>query len=134
MSENKYEIVEITPDELTQCVSLWDDVNDTRLVERKTFAYKTGGEYVGGCALFERYEKCGHLSHFVVRNDLRGQGIGSRILEFAINHLKEMGMGIMRLHVNKDNTSAIRLYERYGFKYAEDVTAEKIAMVKTLAE
>ena len=104
------------------------------MIDRKTFAYRTGGEYVGGCALFERYEKCGHLSHFVVRSDLRGQGIGSRILEFAIKHLKEMGMEIMRLHVNKDNPSAIRLYERYGFKYAEDVTPEKIAMVKKLTE
>lgn len=132
ISESDYEIIEIAPDELSKCVSFWGDATDTRLITRKTFAYKTGGEYVGGCALFERYEKCGHFSHFFVRSDLRGQGIGSRILAFAIEHLKEMGMEIMRLHVDKDNLRAIKLYEKYGFLYSGDATPEKMIMIKEL--
>jgi len=130
--DKEFEIVELTLNDLPKCSSFWEVMNDSRLVDRKTFAYKIGDEYVGGCALFKRYEKCGHLSHFSVRSDLRGNGIGSRILEFAINHFKETGMEIMRLHVFKNNPDAIRLYERYGFKNTEDITPEKIAMIKTL--
>jgi len=127
------EIVEVTPNDLPKCSSFWQNTDsDTRLIERATFAYKIGDEYVGGCALFERYEKCGHLSHFNVRSDLRGKGIGSRILEFAIKHLKEIDMEIMRLHVLKNNLSAIRLYERYGFEYFEDLSPEKIVMLRKL--
>ena len=128
----EHEIIEILPDELPECVSFWGDGNDSRLIERKTFVYKMGDEYVGGCALFERHEKCGHFSHFFVRSDLRGQGIGSCLLEFAIEHLKEMGMKIMRLHVDKDNLRAIRLYEKYGFVYSGDATPEKMIMLKEL--
>ncbi|MDD2361847.1 MAG: GNAT family N-acetyltransferase [Oscillospiraceae bacterium] len=128
---NKYEILEITPDELPKCSSFWN-INDTRLIERKVFAYKIDDEYVGGCALFVRYEKCGHFSHFDVRSDLRGNGIGSRILEFAIQYFKDIGMEKMRLHVLKDNKSAIRLYKKYAFEYVEDITPEKIVMIKIL--
>ena len=127
----EYKIIELTPDDLPKCSSFWD-VNDSRLVSRKIFAYKIGDEYIGGFALFERYEKCGHFSNFNVRSDLRGNGIGSRILEFAIKYLKETGMEIMRLNVFKNNPSAIKLYSRYGFVHAEDMTPEKIAMIKTL--
>ncbi len=128
---NGYEIIELTPDDLPKCTSFWY-VDDSRLFKRKIFAYKIGDEYVGGCALFERYEKCGHFSHFAIRSDLRGNGIGSRILEFAIQYFKDMGMEKMRLHVFKDNPSAIRLYKRHGFEHAEDITPEKIAMTKIL--
>ena len=128
----KFEIVELTPSGLQKCASFWDDINDTRLTDRQTFVYKMGGECVGGCALFERYEKCGHFSHFVVRSDLRGKGIGSKLIEFAINYFKEAGMEIMRLHVDENNPSAIRLYERYSFKRAENITPEKFIMIKIL--
>lgn len=48
--------------------------------------------------------------------DHRGQGIGGRLLEYAITHVD----GDIKLHVEYDNP-AKRLYERLGFtnKYAE---------------
>jgi len=131
-SMKEYQIIEITPDELSKCVSFWGDGNDSRLIERNTFVYKRGSEYVGGFALFERYEKCGHFSHFFVKSDLRGQGIGSSLLEFAIEHLKKTGMEVMRLHVDKDNLRAIKLYEKYGFVYSGDASPDKMIMLKEL--
>lgn len=128
---NDYEIVEVKPEDLQRCSSFWY-VDDSRLVERKAFAYKVGDEFVGGCALFVRYEKCGHFSHFFVRSDLRGKGIGSRILDFAIQYFKNIGMEKMRLHVYKDNPDAIRLYKRYGFEQIEETASGKIIMIKQL--
>lgn len=131
-SMKNYAIIEITPDELPKCISFWGDGNDRRLIERNTFVYKRDSEYVGGFALFERYEKCGHFSHFYVRNDLRGQGIGSSLLEFAIERLKEMSMEVMRLHVDKNNPRAIKLYEKYGFVYSGEAGLDKMIMLKEL--
>ena len=131
-SMKEYQIIEIIPDELPKCVSFWGDGSDSRLIERNTFVYKRGDEYVGGFALFERYAKCRHFSHFFVRSDLRGQGIGSSLLEFAIEHLKKTGMEVMRLHVSKDNLKAIKLYEEYGFIYSGDASPDKMIMLKEL--
>lgn len=134
---NDYEFVELTPDDLPKCSSFWGYPN-TRLEEflksgvRKVFAYKIGDEYVGGCALIIGNKQSGHFSDFFVREDLRGKGIGSRILEFAINCFKDKSIKTIRLHVFKNNPSAIKLYEKYGFKHFEDMTPEKIAMIKTL--
>ena len=144
MNECKYDIVELTTNELYKCESFWDNGGnneDSRLAklmnigERRAFAYKINNVYVGGCAISIRKNEqgqYGHLSYLAVRNDLRNNGIGSSIINFAINHLRELGIKIMRLNVNKDNSSAIRLYERYGFTYAEDITPEKIAMIKSI--
>jgi len=133
----EYEIVELTLTDLVRCSSFWWYPN-ARLEEflksgsRKVFAYKTGEEYVGGCALIIGQNQNGHFSDFFVREDLRGKGIGSRILEFAINRFKEKNIKTIRLHVLKDNQSAIRLYTKYGFTYLEDITPEKIAMIKNI--
>lgn len=134
---NEYEIVELTLDDLPKCSSFWGYPN-TRLEEflnsgtRKVFAYKIGDEYVGGCALIIREAQRGHFSDFVVREDLSGIGIGSRILEFAIDLFKEKSIKTIRLHVFKDNSIAIKLYTKYGFKHFEDMTPEKIAMIKDI--
>lgn len=59
----------------------------------------------------------GHLLLFIaVRPDLRGLGIGARIIQAACQDLD----GAVKLHVEYDNP-AKRLYERLGFvsKYAE---------------
>ncbi|MDD4124847.1 MAG: GNAT family N-acetyltransferase [Eubacteriales bacterium] len=141
---NTYEIIELTVNDLRKCESFWDNDgsdDDSRLAglmkcgERKAFAYMTGGDYVGGFAVSIRNNesgKYGHFSYFSVRSDLRNNGIGSRILDFAAEYLRKNGIKAMRLNVYKDNPSAIRLYERNGFKYAEDITPEKIAMIKAL--
>jgi ribosomal protein S18 acetylase RimI-like enzyme len=134
---NEYEIVELTINDLPECSSFWGYPN-TRLEEflksgaRKVFAYKAGDEYVGGCALIIRENQTGHFSDFFVREDLRGKGIGSRILESAINCFRDKGIKTIRLHVNKDNSSAIRLYVKYSFEHFEDMTPEKIAMIRTV--
>lgn len=135
-----YEMVEVTVHDLYKCKSFWVN-GDQRLTnlmnsgERRAFAYKTGGDYVGGCAISIRsneYGKYGHFSYFSVRSDLRNNGIGSRILDFAVDYLEKLGIQTMRLNVYKDNPDAIRLYERNGFTYAEDLSPEKIAMIKKL--
>ncbi len=57
---------------------------------------------------FPRY----HLSYIAVDPRARGRGVGSILLEEAIR----VTDGDVSLHVDTDNESAIRLYEKFGFQ------------------
>lgn len=128
-------IVELTVSELDGCAAFWDIpaklAEPMRNGKKKAFAYKIDGNFVGGCALSIK-DDCGHLSYFSVAPDFRGKGIGSHIIDFAEKYFKKIGIGKMSLHVDKDNSDAIRLYERKGFIYECDATSERIAMIKIL--
>lgn len=56
------------------------------------------------------------LVYIATRKDLRGQGIGKKLMEYAIEQAK----GNIALHVEPDNPARY-LYEKYGFtnKYLE---------------
>lgn len=51
------------------------------------------------------------IHSFVVKPKYRNKGYGSKLLDMAIH------CGGNKLFVHKDNKRAIRLYERFGFKY-----------------
>ena len=58
----------------------------------------------------------GEIALFAVREDLRRLGIGSKLLEALMEKGREKGTERLTLEVRKSNESAIRLYEKYGFK------------------
>ena len=49
----------------------------------------------------------------------RGRGLGSILLQHAARGFQTIGLTRMHLEVTTDNTAAIRLYERMGFKKSE---------------
>lgn len=51
-----------------------------------------------------------------VHKDLRGQGIGKRLLEAALAHAKDVGLEKVELQVYTDNGPAIKLYDNAGFE------------------
>ncbi len=55
------------------------------------------------------------LHDFYVIPSFRGQGIGSRLLEYVKNYVKENGNGEIMLQTSKENYNAQRLYEKHGF-------------------
>jgi GNAT superfamily N-acetyltransferase len=50
------------------------------------------------------------------RADLRGRGIGARMIEFAIAEAKGRGVRLVQLTSNAARKDAHRFYERLGFK------------------
>ena len=58
----------------------------------------------------------GEIALFAVREDLRRSGIGSKLLETLMEKGREKGAERFTLEVRKSNDSAIRLYEKFGFK------------------
>lgn len=49
------------------------------------------------------------------RSDLRGRGIGTALMEFAVSRARERGCGMVQLTTNKARPEARRFYERLGF-------------------
>ena len=56
------------------------------------------------------------------------RGIGSYILDFLVLYAKADALSFLRLTVDKDNTSAIKLYEKKGFEVSE--TTEKYHLMR----
>jgi len=56
------------------------------------------------------------IRRLVVRDDLRGRGIGSRLLARAEGLIVERGYMAAGLAVNVQNFGALRLYERAGYE------------------
>jgi ribosomal protein S18 acetylase RimI-like enzyme len=57
-----------------------------------------------------------YLSSLAVDEEFRGEGVGSIILDQAINMARQRGCERVVLDVALDNSGARRLYERTGFK------------------
>lgn len=49
------------------------------------------------------------------RSDLRGRGIGTGLMGFAVARARERGCGMVQLTTNKARPEARRFYERLGF-------------------
>jgi GNAT superfamily N-acetyltransferase len=85
------------------------------------FVARDGGEVVGMVSLLftistAEGEAACWLEDLVVRPGRRGGGLGSRLLEHAIDFAKEHGFPRLTLLTDRSNEGAIRLYERHGFQ------------------
>lgn len=70
-----------------------------------------------GCALFNPYPDQGSLElvYLGLAPDVRGQGLGERLMTFALHHLARMSMQRVACAVDERNAPARRLYDRLGF-------------------
>ena len=88
------------------------------------YVAKINGEIVGYIIIdikekdngFMRYRKLLSIDTLCIDEDFRGQGIGTKILEFAKNIAKEQNCTDMHLTVNPNNENAIKVYEKFGMK------------------
>lgn len=60
-----------------------------------------------------------YLHHFGIRQDYRRHGLAAKLLEYSLEVAVKDGYQI-KLEVHKENEAAIKLYEKYGFKYLGD--------------
>lgn len=60
-------------------------------------------------------EKNIYISQISIVKSLQGNKLGYRIIEFVEHLGKENNMKYIRLEVKKDNTNAIKFYQRCGF-------------------
>lgn len=61
-----------------------------------------------------------YLDDFSVTETHRNRGIGTALLRRAEAYARERGLRLVRLHAEKSNLSAQRLYRRLGFAIEEE--------------
>lgn len=59
-----------------------------------------------------------HILNVAVDPDLRGQGVGKRLMEHLLEEAQALSVRAITLEVRESNQSAIRLYEKAGFVLA----------------
>lgn len=90
----------------------------------RIFAAHDGEEIVGMvCLLFTISTAEGGpvcwLEDMIVHPDRRSSGLGSRLLQHAINFARSNGFTRITLLTDRMNEGAIRFYGRHGFKQSE---------------
>lgn len=103
-----------------------------------TFAARQGEVYIGLILLGEaiawetdppemRSEPFYRLMNFVIDKSFRGNGIGGRVLEMAVDRVyKEFGVRPIALGCHRDNSLAAKFYERHGFRKTEYMEGDDI--------
>lgn len=51
-----------------------------------------------------------------IREDLRGEGLGAKLFQWAIGRARERGAHVVQLTTDKQRPDAFRFYEKLGFK------------------
>jgi len=83
----------------------------------KVFLADVDGTTVGCVALIPMGEGVYELSKMAVSPVMRGQGIGRRVLEYAIAQARELGAKSLFLGSNSVLKNAVHLYESVGFRH-----------------
>lgn len=84
------------------------------------FVAEYDGKVIGQCSvgLVSKYEKYRHRAEvtFVILKDYWGMGIGGKLIQHCIDWCRDKNVSQIELSVVADNTRAINLYEKFGFK------------------
>jgi ribosomal-protein-alanine N-acetyltransferase len=70
---------------------------------------------VGGYAIMSFGAGEAHVLNICIRAELRGGGVGRRLMDHLLDRAIEAGMDDVFLEVRPSNTIAIALYEKLGF-------------------
>ncbi len=80
------------------------------------------GDLVVGC-MFVVFEPWAHLIyHMAVDSNFRNKGIGTALMQYAEDLIKERGGEYITGYVMSENVDALRMYERRGYEFIPEVT------------
>jgi ribosomal-protein-alanine N-acetyltransferase len=75
---------------------------------------RADGEVAGFCTSWLVVDEL-HINTIAVRPELRGQGIGRRLLAYVLDEARAQGARRALLEVRASNAAAIKLYTAFGF-------------------
>ena len=100
--------------------------NDSDLADIEASYHRRGGIFdvledrqgavVGSVGLYPLDSKSCELRKMYVRKELRGRGLGKRLLEHALSNARRLGFSRVTLETSARLKEARQLYSRYGFQ------------------
>lgn len=129
----KDEIIKLDIKDFNKCSNIWNMERHFALAEqfhrelssnnRLTYIYKIDENFIAEISLvFDMkdadytidYQRI-YISRLIVKREYRRQGIGKRLLSFAIEKAKEKAYKEVSIGVDLDNYPALKLYIESGF-------------------
>ena len=97
-----------------------DDPKGT-IIDRGGFIWlaKAGDEIIGSAALMNEGDGIFELAKMSVTKNWQGKGISKMLIETCLKKAKETGARKLSLFSNHQLQTALKLYEKYGFKNVE---------------
>jgi len=87
------------------------------------FLIKEDNQFIGYIGVQPKGDEL-FLSKIYIRSSERGKGLGKKAVQFIERVGKEKGLRKIALTVNKNNSDAIKAYEKLGFKNLGPVIQE----------
>jgi putative acetyltransferase len=110
--------------------TLGDPENSILLKGGYIFMAHAGADPVGCVALIPMSDGVYELSKMAVSPHLRGQGIGRRLLQHAIEQARALGARSLYLASNGKLANAVHLYESMGFRHVAPGTLPLMAYTR----
>lgn len=86
------------------------------------FVVELNGDIVGGSGIYPTEnlpDGCCELVKLYLLDELRGKGLGKRLIEHCIEEAEKMGYTSIYLETMPELSNAVSLYEKIGFKYLQ---------------
>ena len=95
--------------------------------------YKASSDIKGVICYYEndRDNLYGYITIIWINKDNRGEGVGTKLLNYCITDMKKKGMKAVRLEVKTENKKAISFYRKNGF-IIQNVENNSCYMVRML--
>ena len=87
--------------------------------ERSEFLVAEANGKIIACAGADIFTDAAEIVSFAVDPDKRRLGIGTKLLATLIETVKQRGATILILEVRPSNSTAIKLYEKFGFQIVD---------------
>ena len=113
------DVPEVARIETTAFSTPWSEATFRSLLERsgvELWVAEWGGELAAYAILRRVRGDEGELANIAVRSDLRGRGIGSRLLSRMLKVAEDSGVRSLYLEVRESNELAREMYARRGFQ------------------
>ena len=76
-----------------------------------------GDRAVGCCALLAMPDRCFEIGKMAVAEEMRGRGVGKKLLAHVVDHARQLGAKRLYLETNRKLPNAVHLYESQGFTH-----------------
>ena len=115
MTENDLDKVAAMEKEIFSMPWSKESFRESLLQNYSYFFVVEEGDILGYCGV-HNFGGDGEITNVAVDKNARGQGVATKMLQYAMDETKKIGVEAFTLEVRISNTKAIGLYEKLGFE------------------